>query len=101
MRQNTLLYIGGSGLYRTDDFQKFCGPGLDRIQFLQTRIGLRLKICQSAHLWLAASCLHQVSGSQTFSDHVPFVGPVLSARTTLFQEKSMCQISVHDDLGGL
>ena len=34
-----------------------------------------------------------VSGFQTFSDHAPFVAPVLSARTTLFQEKSMCHIS--------
>jgi len=25
--------MGGSGLDRTDDFQKFCGSGLDRIQF--------------------------------------------------------------------
>jgi len=32
------------------------------------------------------------SGSQTFSDRVPFVDPVLSTRTTLFQENSMCQI---------
>ena len=23
--------MGGSGLYRTDDFQKFCGSGLDQI----------------------------------------------------------------------
>jgi len=27
-----------------------------------------------------------------FSDHVPFMCPVLPSRTTLFQEKSMCQI---------
>ena len=27
------------------------------------------------------------------SDRVPFVAHVLSSRTTLFQEKSMCQIS--------
>ena len=25
--------MGGSGLDRTDDFQKFCGSGLVRIQF--------------------------------------------------------------------
>jgi len=25
--------MGGSGLDRTDDFQKFCGSGLDQIQF--------------------------------------------------------------------
>jgi len=35
--------MGGSGLDRTDDFQKFCGSGLDRIQLLQIRIGLGLK----------------------------------------------------------
>jgi len=32
--------MGGSGLDWTDDLQKFCGTGLDRIQFLQIRIGL-------------------------------------------------------------
>ena len=37
-------YIGGSGLDRTDDFQKFCGTGLDRIQFFRIRIGLGQKI---------------------------------------------------------
>jgi len=36
--------MGGSGLDWTDDFQKFCRSGLDRIQFLQIRTGLRLKI---------------------------------------------------------
>jgi len=35
--------MGGSGLERTDDFQKFCGTGLDRIQFVWIRIGLGLK----------------------------------------------------------
>ena len=40
---NTTFYIGGSGLDRTDDFQKFGGLGLDRIQFYRTRTGLRLK----------------------------------------------------------
>ena len=39
------------------------------------------------------------SGSQTFSDRVPFVAPVLSSRTTLFQEKSMCQISFDQKSG--
>jgi len=37
------FYIGGSGLDLTDDFQKFCGSGLDRIQFYQIRTGLGLK----------------------------------------------------------
>ena len=52
MRQNknTGFYVGGSGLDRTDDFLKFCRSGLDRIQFLRTRIGLGLKnftVCSS------------------------------------------------------
>ena len=34
-----------------------------------------------------------ISGSQTFSDRVPFVCPLPSSHTTLFQEKLMCQIS--------
>jgi len=42
MRQNknTWFYMGGSGLDRTDDSQKFCGSGLDRIEFLRIRVGL-------------------------------------------------------------
>jgi len=45
MRQNknTRFYNGGSGLDRTDDFQKFWGSGLDRIQFFRIRPGLELK----------------------------------------------------------
>jgi len=35
--------MGGSGLDRTDDFQKFCRLGLDRIQFYWIRTGLGLK----------------------------------------------------------
>ena len=35
--------------------------------------------------------MRKSSGSQTFSDLLPFVGPVMSMRTTLFQEKSVCQ----------
>jgi len=35
--------MGGSGLDRTDDFQKFCRPGLDRTQFYRVRTGLGLK----------------------------------------------------------
>jgi len=35
MRQNknTWVFIGGWGLDRTDEFQKFCWSGLDRMQF--------------------------------------------------------------------
>jgi len=35
--------MGGSGLDRIDDFQKFCRSGLDRIQIFRFRIGLGLK----------------------------------------------------------
>ena len=35
--------MGGSGLDRTDNSQKFFASGLDRIQFLRIRIGLGLK----------------------------------------------------------
>jgi len=35
--------MGRSRLDRTDDFQEFCGSGLDRIQFLRIRIVLGLK----------------------------------------------------------
>jgi len=35
--------MGGSGLDRTDDFQKFRRSGLDRIQLLRIKIGLGLK----------------------------------------------------------
>jgi len=32
--------MGGSGLDQTDDFQIFCGSGLDRIQLYRIRTGL-------------------------------------------------------------
>ena len=38
-----ISYIGGSGLDRTGDFQKFCRSRLDRIQFYRIKIGLGLK----------------------------------------------------------
>ena len=40
-----------------------------------------------------------ISGSQTFSDRVPFVGPILSPRTTLFQENSIYPISFDQKFG--
>jgi len=40
--KNISFCLGGSGLDRTDDFQKFCGSGLDRIQFHRIRTGLGL-----------------------------------------------------------
>jgi len=39
------------------------------------------------------------SGSQTFSHHEPFVGPILSPRTTLLQENSIYQISFDQKFG--
>jgi len=42
-KQKCMIYMGGSGMDRTDDFQKFCGSGLDRIQFYRIRTGLGLK----------------------------------------------------------
>jgi len=35
--------MGGSGVDRTDDFQKFCRLGLNRIRFYRFRTGLGLK----------------------------------------------------------
>jgi len=49
--KNACFFMGRSGLDRIDDFPKFCGSGLDRIQLLRIRIGLGLKNSQSAHLW--------------------------------------------------
>ena len=43
IRQNKNFCTGGSGLDRTYDFQKFCGSGLDRIQFYRIRTGLGQK----------------------------------------------------------
>jgi len=40
-----------------------------------------------------------VSGTLTFSDRVPFVGSVLSACTTLFQENSIYHISLDRKFG--
>jgi len=37
-----ILHMGGWGLDRTDDFQKFYGSGLDRIQFYRIKTGLGL-----------------------------------------------------------
>jgi len=42
--------MGGSGLDWTDDFQRFFGAGLDRIQIFRIRIGLGLKNFQSGYL---------------------------------------------------
>jgi len=71
MRQNNIhgftFYMGGLGLDRTDVFQKFCGSGLDRIQFLRIRIGLGLKnltvrssLTGSMHSLVLPFCKHFV-----------------------------------------
>jgi len=41
--KNSLFYMGGLVLDWTDNFQKFCKSGLDRIQFDLIRTGLGLK----------------------------------------------------------
>jgi len=47
MRQNKnrpiFFCVGGAGLDRSDDFQKFCGSGLDQNQIYRIRTGLGLK----------------------------------------------------------
>jgi len=44
MRQHKIHGLQSrAGLDRTSDFQKFCGSGLDWIQFLQIWFGLGLK----------------------------------------------------------
>jgi len=49
--------MGRLGLDRTDDFQKFCGSGLDQIQILRIKIGLGLKTFTVRHL----CCIVEVS----------------------------------------
>jgi len=41
--KKTRFYLGGAGLDRTGDFQKFCRSGLDRIRFHRIRTGLGVK----------------------------------------------------------
>jgi len=61
---------------------------------------VQMKAKQSQHRYcLMKQNRHYSSGSQNFSDGVPFVAAVLSSRTTLFQEKSMCQISFDQKSG--
>ena len=54
MRQNknTWFYIGGSGLDRTDDFQKFCRQDWIGFNFIGSGLDSNSKISQHAHLWL-------------------------------------------------
>ena len=51
--ENPWFYMGGSGLDRTDYFQKFGGSGLGRIRFYRTRLDSHWKISHShcAHLY--------------------------------------------------
>jgi len=48
---------------------------------------------------LNTSITHYDSGSQNFPDRIPFVGRVLSPRTTLFQENSIFQILFNEKFG--
>ena len=52
-----------------------------------------------AVVFVSVSCKVCSDGSQTFSDRIPFAGPVLSARNTLFQEKSTFQILFDQKFG--
>ena len=55
--------------------------------------------CTSELLFCHQFLSFSFSGYQTFSDRVPFVGPVLSARNTLFQENSIFQILFDQKFG--
>ena len=48
--KNTRFYIGGSGLDRTGDFQKFCHQDCIRFNFIGSELESDGKISQSAHL---------------------------------------------------
>jgi len=85
MRQNknTWFYIGRSGLDWTDDFQRFCGSGLDRIQFYQIRTGLGLKnftvrssllprylIQSGLYLYKSSGCTFDCSDQRSLDIHI-------------------------------
>jgi len=59
--KNSLFYMGGSGLDQTDDLQKCCRSGLDRIQFYWIRTGLGLKNFHSPHI-SGVECLLSTNG---------------------------------------
>jgi len=50
-------------------------------------------------VFIQSSVCFYASGSPTFSDREPFMGLVLSPHTSLFQQKSMCQISFDQKFG--
>jgi len=58
-RTDDFQKLCGSGLDRTDDFQKLCGSGLDRIQLLRIRIGLGLKNFTVSSSLPGARCAEQ------------------------------------------
>jgi len=78
------FYTGGSGLDRTDDFQKFCGSGLDGFNFTESGLDSDWKFLQSAHLCfvpmlerrnvseLKANCLSNVFMRTNFTGHNDF-----------------------------
>jgi len=49
--QSTWFYIGGAGLDRTDDLQKFVDQNLIGFNFIGSGLDSDWKISQSAHLW--------------------------------------------------
>jgi len=67
--KNTWFDIGGSGLDRTDHFQKFCESGLDRIQFYRIRTGLGLKNF-TVRLSLVCTALCTTSSHDVRINHV-------------------------------
>jgi len=74
--KNTWFYTGGSRLDQTDDFQKFCRSGLDRIQFYRNRTELGLK-----NFTVRSSLV-------LFITHIPFV--VNQTFTTTLTERLQC-----------
>jgi len=66
-KKNKWFYIGGSGLDRTDDFQKFCGSGLDRIQIYWIRTGLGLKNFTVRSYLISPSKNHPVRNYSIYS----------------------------------
>ena len=78
--------MGRSGMDRTDDFQKLCGSGLDRIQLLRIRIGLRLKnFAVRLSLPLTSDVPESFLSSQS---HKPFESESSQSHYNFFQVES-------------
>jgi len=79
MRQNknTWFYIGGSGLDRTDDFQKFLDQDWIGFNFIGSGLDSDWKISQSAHLckqdlYKGGDAIQNVVGLERVQAHVRF-----------------------------